>query len=112
MCSQKASNEGPPVGPDPGGAVSAEYRATPTTVAAENTKSPRTTITFYLTEALRNRARATYRATSFLEKDTSWSEMLNKALLAEVQRREREHNADQLFKANGDALTPGRPIGF
>ena len=112
MCSQKAPDEGSPVEPDPGGAASTEYRAAPTTVAGETTTSPRTTITFYLTEALRNRARAAYRATSFLEKDTSWSEMLNKALLAEVQRREREHNADRVFKANGDALTPGRPIGF
>jgi len=112
MCSQEVPLEGAPVGPDPGGSASAEYGSAPATVAGEITTSPRTTITFYLTEALRNRARAAYRATSFLEKDTSWSEMLNKALVAEVQRREREHNADRVFTANGDALRPGRPIGF
>ncbi len=74
--------------------------------------SRRTTITFYLTEALRNRARAAYRSTSFTEKDSSWSEMLNKALLAEVERREREHNDGATFEGGDEPLAPGRPIGF
>lgn len=72
----------------------------------------RTTVTFYLTEAMRNRARAAYRRTSFDERDRSWSEMLNKALLAEVQRREAEYNGGRAFVGNEDPLTPGRPIGF
>jgi hypothetical protein len=72
----------------------------------------RTTVTFYLTDAMRNRARAAYRQTSFKERDSSWSEMINKALLAEVQRREREHNDGEKFVGNDDPLTPGRPIGF
>jgi len=72
----------------------------------------RTTVTFYLTEAMRNRARAAYRQTSFDERDSSWSEMLNKALLAEVQRRERAYNEGRAFVGNEDPLTPGRPIGF
>lgn len=74
--------------------------------------SPRTTVTFYLTEALRNRARAAYRSTSFAEKDTSWSEMLGKALLAEVERRERHHNDGETFEGGSEPLSPGRPIGF
>lgn len=72
----------------------------------------RTTVTFYLTEAMRNRARAAYRQTSFDERDTSWSEMLNKALLAEVERREEAYNGGRVFVGNEDPLTPGRPIGF
>ena len=72
----------------------------------------RTTVTFYLTEAMRNRARAAYRQTSFDERDSSWSEMLNKALLAEVQRREAEYNGGRAFVGNEEPLTPGRPIGF
>ena len=72
----------------------------------------RTTVTFYLTEAMRNRARAAYRQTSFDERDSSWSEMLNKALLAEVQRREAEYNGGRVFVGNEEPLTPGRPIGF
>lgn len=72
----------------------------------------RTTVTFYLTEAMRNRARAAYRQTSFDERDSSWSEMLNKALLAEVERREIAYNEGKAFVGNNDPLTPGRPIGF
>ncbi|MEV8213652.1 hypothetical protein [Leifsonia sp. NPDC077715] len=72
----------------------------------------RTTVTFYLTDAMRNRARAAYRQTSFDERDTSWSEMINKALLAEVQRRERAYNGGRAFVGNDEPLTPGRPIGF
>jgi hypothetical protein len=72
----------------------------------------RTTVTFYITEAMRNRARAAYRQTSFDERDSSWSEMLTKALLAEVQRREAEYNGGRVFVGNEEPLTPGRPIGF
>jgi hypothetical protein len=72
----------------------------------------RTTITFYLSELLRNRARAAYRVTSFAEQDSSWSDMLSKALLVEVERRERIHNLGEPFSGGEEPLTPGRPIGF
>ena len=72
----------------------------------------RTTITFYLSELLRNRARAAYRVTSFAEQDVSWSDMLGKALLAEVERRELVHNYGDEFVGGEEPLTPGRPIGF
>ncbi len=72
----------------------------------------RTTITFYLPDVLRNRARAAYRVTSFEEQDASWSDMLSKALLAEVERRERIHNLGERFAGGEEPLTPGRPIGF
>ena len=72
----------------------------------------RTSVTFYLSEGLRNRARAAYRSTSFEERDSSWSEMLNKALIAEVERREAEYNRGETFAASEEPLSPGRPIGF
>ncbi len=84
----------------------------PSDDATPKTPKKRTTVTFYLTDAMRNRARAAYRQTSFDERDTSWSEMINKALLAEVQRRERAYNDGQAFIGNDEPLTPGRPIGF
>ena len=80
------------------------------TIAGTTSASPRTTITFYLPECLRNRARATYRSTSFEERDSSWSEMLNKALLAEVRRREDAHNSGEMFPASDEPLPSGRPI--
>ena len=83
-----------------------------TAVAGVLTTAKRTTVTFYLSETLRNRARAAYRSTSFEEKDSSWSEMLNKALIAEVERREAEYNRGEMFTASEAPLTPGRPIGY
>ncbi|WP_434315749.1 ParB family protein [Leifsonia sp. P73] len=84
----------------------------PTAVADTLTTARKTTVTFYLSETLRNRARAAYRSTSFEERDSSWSEMLNKALIAEVERREAEYNRGEMFTASEAPLTPGRPIGF
>ncbi|WP_258045906.1 ParB family protein [Leifsonia shinshuensis] len=89
-----------------------EAEAQLTAVAGTRTAARRTTVTFYLSETLRNRARAAYRSTSFEEKDSSWSEMLNKALIAEVERREAEYNRGEMFAASEAPLTPGRPIGF
>lgn len=95
-----------------GHGASAEFRVKPTTVAGVTTASRRTSVTFYLTEGLRSRARTAYRSTSFAEKDSSWSEMLNKALLAEVERREHAHNAGEAFAGTDEPLSAGRPIGF
>jgi hypothetical protein len=92
--------------------AAAEYRARPTAVAAKSAPARRTSVTFYLSEGLRNRARAAYRSTSFEEQDSSWSEMLNKALIAEVERREAEYNSGESFGASEEPLSPGRPIGF
>jgi hypothetical protein len=111
MSSRITPNEDAPDQPVVGAPV--QFRALPTIIiAGAATTSPRTTITFYLPEVLRSRARAAYRSTSFEEKDSSWSEMLNKALLAEVQRREDAHNAGEMFAGNDEPLTPGRPIAY
>lgn len=71
----------------------------------------RATITFYLTQALRNRARAAYRLTSSVENDSTYSEMLSKALIAELERREALHNRGVPFTGGEEPLAPGRPIG-
>jgi len=71
----------------------------------------RTTITFYLPERLRNRARTAYRRTRAHETDHSWSDMLTKALLAEVERRERVHNDGERYVGTEERLRAGRPIG-
>jgi hypothetical protein len=94
------------------GGASAEARVARSAVARPKKAKKRTTVTFYLTDAMRNRARAAYRQTSFDERDSSWSEMLNKALLAEVERRELTYNGGEVFVGNDKPLTPGRPIGY
>ncbi|MFJ8895273.1 hypothetical protein ACIRCZ_11850 [Leifsonia sp. NPDC102414] len=70
----------------------------------------RITLAFYVSAELRARARAAYRATGGLEGDPSWSGMLQKALLAEVERREGAHNRGDPYDPVDDApLPPGRP---
>ncbi|GAA1448348.1 ParB family protein [Leifsonia poae] len=76
------------------------------------TNAARTTITFYIPGPLRDRARAAYRSTSFAEKDTSWSEMLTKALVVEVERREAQYNHGDRYTGGEAPLSPGRPITF
>ncbi len=67
-------------------------------------------VTFYIPGGLRNRSRAAYRATSLLECDTSWSDLVRKALTAEVERREREHNDGVAYVGDGIPLRAGRPL--
>ena len=65
----------------------------------------------YLSHRTRDRARATYRATSHLEGDKSWSEFVERAILAEVERREITHNAGERYQADSSPLPAGRPLG-
>ena len=76
---------------------------------ADGTRDARTTITVYLPHSLRNRARAAYRATSGDERDLSWSEFVGKAVLAEVERREREHNEGLPYEGGALPLGAGAP---
>lgn len=71
--------------------------------------SDRTSVTFYLQPELRTRTRAAYRATASLEGDSSWSDLVRKALVAEVARRERRHNEGIAFAGDSLPLPPGRP---
>jgi hypothetical protein len=99
----------------PGDEVSAgasELRVAGSTIFVRAPRRRRTTITFYVDPELRNRAREAYRSTSYAERDSTWSEMLCKALLAEVERRERLHNSGEEFLGSEHPLAPGRPIGL
>jgi hypothetical protein len=71
----------------------------------------RVTVTFYIDDGLRHRAKAAYRHTCADEQDASWSDMITKALAAEVRRREGLYNAGRAFEGDTERLTPGRPIG-
>ena|SRR5680860_555552 len=72
---------------------------------------PTTRMTIYLSNTTRDRARATYRATSHLEGDKSWSDFVERAILAEVERRELAHNAGNRYEGDSSPLSAGRPLG-
>jgi len=67
-------------------------------------------MTTYLSAAMRDRARATYRATSHLEGDKSWSDFVERAILAEVERRELSHNAGERYEGDSSPFPVGRPL--
>lgn len=67
-------------------------------------------ITFYMTVADRQRAKAAYQATSGQEMDASWSEFITRALMNEVLRRERVYNNGEPFPGGTRNLTPGRKL--
>ena len=67
-------------------------------------------MTTYLSVATRDRARATYRATSHIEGDKSWSDFVERAILAEVERRELSYNAGERYQGDSSPLPAGRPL--
>lgn len=67
-------------------------------------------VSFYAPETLPPRARAAFVQTRHLEGDVSFSDMLAKALEAEVTRRERLYNDGKPFEDGGAPLTSGRPV--
>lgn len=84
--------------------------AAPVTPAATAEAGPPDRITVYLDRALRERARTAYRATAHLEGDRTWSDFIERAILAEVERREHAHNADQTYSSTPGKLAPGRNV--
>lgn len=72
---------------------------------------PTARMTTYLSAQTRDRARATYRATSHLEGDKSWSDFVERAIQAEVERREVLHNAGEPYEGDNSPLPVGRPLG-
>ncbi len=67
-------------------------------------------MTVSIPAALRNRARAAYRATSYAEGDNTWSHFMAKAIEAETARREAEHNEGEMYPSWGEKLTGGRRL--
>ena len=75
-----------------------------------DTTGERVKVSVYFDARHRDAARAAFRATAHLEGDGSWSDMVEKAVLAEVERRQQAHNDGNPFDGGGDKLTPGRTI--
>lgn len=67
-------------------------------------------LTVYMHPSIRDRAAVAFKATAYLEQDDSWSHMVEKAVLAEVERREAAHNDGQPFAANNAQLKRGRAV--
>lgn len=60
--------------------------------------------------ALRNRAKAAYKATSYAEADNTWAHFVAKAIEAETLRREAEHNHGEMYPSWGEKLPGGRKL--
>ena len=67
-------------------------------------------MTVYIASRHYARARAAYRATSYAARDRSWSDFVEKALVAELERREAKHNAGEPYAPDSSPLSPGRPL--
>jgi hypothetical protein len=86
-----------------------EPRPTPVSPeAAVDSETKRMTV--YIASRHYARARAAYRATSYAARDRSWSDFVEKALIAELERREADHNAGQPYAPDSSPLSPGRPL--
>lgn len=83
-------------------------KITSTTAPVDNASPAR--ITTYLAASVRARAQAAFLATRHLEGDNSWSAFVERAILAETERRESEYNAGEPYKGRGTRLTAGRPL--
>ena len=77
----------------------------------EETKDAETApMTVNIPTALRNRAKAAYKATSYAEGDNTWAHFVAKAIEAETLRREAEHNQGEMYPAWGEKLPGGRRL--
>lgn len=72
--------------------------------------SPTDKITTYVPRAMRERAKAAFRATGHLEGDGSFSDFITAAITREVERREKLHNNGEQYAGDGGRLTAGRPL--
>lgn len=67
-------------------------------------------VTFYMATDDLKRAKAAYTGTSGQEMDRSWSDFISRAVLMEVERRERLYNEGSRFEGGARNLAPGRKI--
>lgn len=106
--------EKPPAGAEPAAPAPAQTAPIPAparpTTAAPVASQENARMTTYLSAAVRDRARAAYKATAHLENDRSWSAFVEAALLAETLRREERHNGGAPYAGGQEALAPGRPL--
>ncbi|WP_223691959.1 ParB family protein [Leifsonia poae] len=69
---------------------------------------PLVRITVYVRASVRRRSRAAFEATSHSERDRSWSHLVEKALLAESERRETHYNDQEPFEGGERRFRAGR----
>lgn len=67
-------------------------------------------MTVSIPTAIRNRAKAAYKATSYVEGDNTWAHFVAKAIEAETLRREAEHNQGEMYPEWGEKLPGGRRL--
>ncbi|MDS0246987.1 ParB family protein [Microbacterium aurantiacum] len=101
----------PTLTPEPTPAPTPRTKARPATLAQAPTEEAKESMSVRVRTSIRARSRAAYRATNVLEADESYSDMIEKAIEAEVRRRELAHNDGKPFAANTASLPAGRPLG-
>lgn len=87
-----------------------ELPAVVPSVVSKLAVTERERVTTYLDGRLRARARKAHQATSHLEGDKSWSDLVRRAILAKVARRESTHNNGRPYAGDETPLSPGRPL--
>ncbi|OZE33504.1 hypothetical protein CH278_12815 [Rhodococcus sp. 05-2254-5] len=97
-----------PVPPPPSTSTPTETPSGPTATTDDNAGKKR--ITVYIDNEIFTRARGVHKATAHLEDDRSWSQFIEKALLREVEARERSHNNGKRYSGSDTPLSPGRPL--
>ena len=101
-----------PVAPAPTPeAASPREKTRPAPAVKAPTEEPKVSMSVRVHTSVRARSRAAYRATGALEPDESYSDMIEKAIEAEVRRRELAYNDGKPFEANTASLPAGRPFG-
>ena len=106
---QKAAQKGSPKKETPTSETAGKPRVdreTPEPSVDSETKR----MTVYIASRHYARARAAYRATSYASRDRSWSDFVEKAIVAELERREAEFNAGEHYAPDSSPLSPGRPL--
>lgn len=95
--------------------VKANRNPTPQTAPSAESQEPVPSrapkqVTFYMATDDVQRAKAAYTSTNNQEMDHSWSDFISRAVLMEVERRERLYNEGQQFQGGSRKLAPGRKI--
>lgn len=85
-------------------------RQEPATKKEEVKDAETAPMTVNIPTAIRNRAKAAYKATSYVEGDNTWAHFVAKAIEAETLRREAEHNQGEMYPAWGEKLPGGRRL--
>lgn len=108
-----------PTAPNPESAVSSIASPHPPAASAEPERTEhrdpgnaelKVKSSFYLRESTQNRARAAFRATAHLEDDETYSDFAEKAILAEIKRREALYNKGKQYSGGAKRLAPGRRV--